>query len=247
MSLRSTTFVFSVAMGLASSRLLAQAPSQPASAASQATPLSLSGRAGPERLGECDIETPSSRSHLECQHVEYVRTDPGTLSGERARRCQASKRQIVASRGDLSRPRAQPGNGRAHASHPPGSRAGPHSAWLAPSQPERGAAGERPTNESASPRCAFQRALFPALLVPTVVGPFNYFDLRSTLTQKVFDLTALNNYRSAQELLQANVAAMRDARDLVAYAVAGAYLQATAAEGRLLAAPRASRDGARRC
>jgi outer membrane protein TolC len=72
--------------------------------------------------------------------------------------------------------------------------------------------------------------------VPTVVGPFNYFDLRSTLTQKVFDMTALNNYRSAKELVQANIAGMRDARDLVAYAVTGAYLQAIAAEGRLLAA-----------
>jgi outer membrane protein TolC len=77
---------------------------------------------------------------------------------------------------------------------------------------------------------------FPGLSIPTIVGPFNYFDLRSALSQTVFDLTALNNYRSAQELVRANEAAMRDARDLVTYAVAGAYLQAIAAQGRLLSA-----------
>jgi outer membrane protein TolC len=76
----------------------------------------------------------------------------------------------------------------------------------------------------------------PGFTIPTIVGPFNYFDLRSTLTQTVFDLTALNNYRSAQELVRANDAAMHDARDLVAYAVAGAYLQAIAAQGRILSA-----------
>ena len=52
------------------------------------------------------------------------------------------------------------------------------------------------------------------------MGPFNYFDLRATLTQTVADLTALNNYRSAQELVKANEAAMRDARDLVVLASA---------------------------
>ncbi|HEY7212244.1 MAG TPA: TolC family protein [Bryobacteraceae bacterium] len=73
----------------------------------------------------------------------------------------------------------------------------------------------------------------PGFSIPTIVGPFNYFDLRSTLTQTVFDLTALHNYRSAQELVKANEAALKDARDLVVYAVAGAYFQAVAAEGRV--------------
>ncbi|MGA2133472.1 MAG: TolC family protein [Bryobacteraceae bacterium] len=69
--------------------------------------------------------------------------------------------------------------------------------------------------------------------IPTVVGPYNYFDLRATLTQTVADLTALNNYRSAQELVKANEAALRDARDLVVLAAGGAYLQVIAAQARV--------------
>ncbi|HTQ53113.1 MAG TPA: TolC family protein [Bryobacteraceae bacterium] len=69
--------------------------------------------------------------------------------------------------------------------------------------------------------------------IPTVAGPFNYFDLRATLTQTVADLTALNNYRSAQELVKANEASLRDARDLVVLAAGGAYLQVIAAQARV--------------
>jgi outer membrane protein TolC len=71
---------------------------------------------------------------------------------------------------------------------------------------------------------------------PTIVGPFNYYDLRATLTQTVADLTALNNYRSAQELVKANEAALRDARDLVVLAAGGAYLQVIAAQARVRSA-----------
>src|SRR3954451_7709612 len=35
----------------------------------------------------------------------------------------------------------------------------------------------------------------PAFAIPSVVGPFNYFDLRARLTQTVANLTQLNNYR----------------------------------------------------
>ena len=72
--------------------------------------------------------------------------------------------------------------------------------------------------------------------IPTIVGPFNYYDLRASLTQTVADLTALNNYRSAQELLKANEAALRDARDLVVLAAGGAYLQVIAAQARVKSA-----------
>ena len=76
----------------------------------------------------------------------------------------------------------------------------------------------------------------PGFTFPTIVGPFNYYDLRATLTQTVADLTALNNYRSAQELVKANEAALRDARDLVVLAAGGAYLQVMAAEARVRSA-----------
>lgn len=70
---------------------------------------------------------------------------------------------------------------------------------------------------------------------PSVVGPFNYFDLRATLTQNLLDFTALNNYRASKENTNAAEFAARDARDLVAFAVSGAYLQVLAAQARISA------------
>src|SRR5262249_23286137 len=52
-------------------------------------------------------------------------------------------------------------------------------------------------------------------LIPTVTPPFNYFDLRATLTQSIADLTALNNYRSATEIVKADEQYAQDARDQV--------------------------------
>ena len=70
-------------------------------------------------------------------------------------------------------------------------------------------------------------------IAPQVVGPFNYFDLRATLTQTVADLTALNNYRAVQDVARASRQSLEDARDLVVLAVGGAYLQAIAAGARV--------------
>ena len=70
-------------------------------------------------------------------------------------------------------------------------------------------------------------------LIPTVTPPFNYFDLRATLTQSIADLTALNNYRSATEIVKAQEQNAQDARDLVVLAVAGAYLQVLTAQSRV--------------
>jgi outer membrane protein TolC len=70
----------------------------------------------------------------------------------------------------------------------------------------------------------------PGFSIPTIVGPFNFFDLRATLTQTVMDRTALNNYRSSAETLRANQFFAEDSRDLVVLAVGGAYLQVIAAK-----------------
>lgn len=72
--------------------------------------------------------------------------------------------------------------------------------------------------------------------VRPIVGPFNYFDLRATLTQSIADLTVLNNYRSAKELHDAAERTAQDARDLVVLAVGGAYLQTVAAKARVKSA-----------
>ena len=73
----------------------------------------------------------------------------------------------------------------------------------------------------------------PSFSIPSVVGPFNFFDLRASLSQTVLDITALNNYRSAKEVTRANEFSADDARDLVVLAVAGAYVQVIASKARV--------------
>lgn len=72
--------------------------------------------------------------------------------------------------------------------------------------------------------------------IPTLVGPYNYYDLRAELTQSVADFTARNNYRSSQDVLRANQLTAKDARDLIVLAVGGAYLQVIAAQARVKSA-----------
>jgi outer membrane protein TolC len=76
----------------------------------------------------------------------------------------------------------------------------------------------------------------PGLSIPSIVGPYNYFDLRATLTQTIGDMTAWKNYRSAQELARSQQYALKDARDLVVLAVGGSYLQVVAANARVTSA-----------
>lgn len=76
----------------------------------------------------------------------------------------------------------------------------------------------------------------PGFGIPSIVGPFNFFDLRARLSQSVVDLTAWNNYRSSSEIVNADRLSLRDARELVVLAVGGAYLQVIAAEARVRSA-----------
>ena len=79
-------------------------------------------------------------------------------------------------------------------------------------------------------------APIPGFAFPTIVGPFNVLDLRASLTQSIFDMTARNNYRSASEVFRASQFSARDARELVVLAVAGAYLQVIATRERVKSA-----------
>lgn len=76
----------------------------------------------------------------------------------------------------------------------------------------------------------------PGFSIPSVVGPFNVFDVRATLSQSVIDLTAWNNYRAATNLMRSNEELAADARDLIVLAVGGVYLQVIAAKARVDAA-----------
>jgi outer membrane protein TolC len=76
------------------------------------------------------------------------------------------------------------------------------------------------------------RSPVPGVRIPSIVGPFNFFDLRARLSQN-FDLTAWNNYQSSSEIERADQLSLRDARDLVVLAVSGSYLQVIAAGARV--------------
>ena len=76
----------------------------------------------------------------------------------------------------------------------------------------------------------------PGFQIPALVGPFNYIDLRASLSQTVLNLTQLNNYRAASRIVQANRFAAQDARDLIVFAVGGEYLQVIAARSRVRSA-----------
>src|ERR1700733_8632569 len=63
---------------------------------------------------------------------------------------------------------------------------------------------------------------------PTIVGPFNFFDLRGYLSQRVADLQAIRNYKSAREADRAAELSAADSREIVVYVVTQAYLQVLA-------------------
>ena len=68
---------------------------------------------------------------------------------------------------------------------------------------------------------------------PNVIGPFAYTDLRVSASQRVFDWTAVQNRRSAEENARAANLSVQDARDLVVQSVGSAYLQIISDEARI--------------
>lgn len=68
--------------------------------------------------------------------------------------------------------------------------------------------------------------------LPTVVGPFNTFDARVSVTQSVVDFKALNDLRAETHNAAAAEHSYRSARDLVVLVAGNAYLQAIAASAR---------------
>ncbi len=69
--------------------------------------------------------------------------------------------------------------------------------------------------------------------IPTVVGPFGFFDSRFYLTQTIFSLKAIDRTRGAIGNEKAARFNYKDARDLVVLAVGNAYLQALAGAARV--------------
>jgi outer membrane protein TolC len=69
--------------------------------------------------------------------------------------------------------------------------------------------------------------------IPNIVGPFNYFDLRGYLTQRVADLQAIRSFQSSREAQRAAELSAADAREIVVYVVTSAYLQVLAESARV--------------
>jgi outer membrane protein TolC len=68
---------------------------------------------------------------------------------------------------------------------------------------------------------------------PNIVGPFNYFDLRGYLTQRLADVQAIRSYQSARERQRAANFSVADAREMVVYLVTAGYLQVIAEAARV--------------
>lgn len=73
----------------------------------------------------------------------------------------------------------------------------------------------------------------PGFAIPSVVGPFGYFDSRAYLTQSLFDWKAINSTRAASENVKSAQDTYQDARDLVILSVGYSYLQAVADAARI--------------
>ncbi len=78
----------------------------------------------------------------------------------------------------------------------------------------------------------FKSNLFPFPL-PRVIGPFNYFDARLSLTESLFSFHDIEQERAAEERLKSANYTLKDAREVVVLAVGNAYLLAIASEARI--------------
>jgi outer membrane protein TolC len=77
---------------------------------------------------------------------------------------------------------------------------------------------------------------FPPALginIPNIVGPFNFFDLRGYLTQRIADIQSIRSYQSAREAERAADLSMADSREIVVFVVTQAYLQVLAESARV--------------
>lgn len=80
--------------------------------------------------------------------------------------------------------------------------------------------------------------------IPTIVGPFSYFQAQGALSQSVYDLVSRRNLQSSRALERASALSARDEREVVVLAAGGTYLQALAL-GADIASQQAQVDNAR--
>ena len=82
-------------------------------------------------------------------------------------------------------------------------------------------------------RTVINLAVFGFKADPSIIGPFNIFDARVSLSQPVIDLRALNDYRAAALNERAESRGVKSARDLVVLVAVNLYLEAVTASSRI--------------
>jgi outer membrane protein TolC len=69
--------------------------------------------------------------------------------------------------------------------------------------------------------------------IPAIVGPFEVFDARGFVTQRILDFNSLNRMRAQSSAAKAARYSYQDARDTVVLVVGGSYMQAVASAARI--------------
>jgi outer membrane protein TolC len=103
--------------------------------------------------------------------------------------------------------------------------------WRALSAVLPNVSGEISADREVLNLAALGFAGFPG--IPSVIGPFNVFDARISLSQPIVDAEGLFKLRESNQLLDAAQHSYRNARDLVVLAVTNLYLRALAADSRV--------------
>jgi outer membrane protein TolC len=104
--------------------------------------------------------------------------------------------------------------------------------YLSDLLPDFGARIQEDVQTESLTALGFKGNLFPFPL-PRVIGPFNYFDARLSLSQSLFSFKQLEQERAAVESLKSAQHSLKDARELVVLAVGNSYLLAIADEARI--------------
>lgn len=98
--------------------------------------------------------------------------------------------------------------------------------------PDLGARIQENVQTESLTALGFKGNVFP-FPVPRVIGPFNYFDARASLSQSVFNFKQIEQERAASQSLKSAQYSLKDARELVVLAVGNSYLVAIANAARI--------------
>jgi len=167
------------------------------------------GAPGQERIGSSPWKSPIAGTTTSVNTINPTVSGPGSVLGRRTQHGEAAVFQgktPLSAKAIERGARLQSWRPGAQLCRASGARAksGLHGKRLAPPILSGKSNGDRATDKSPGLQEYASIRQSQALNFPSIVGPFNYIDLRASLTQSILDLTARNNYRSANEVHRAN-------------------------------------------